>query len=125
MLLFLSLASIQHDVSSERLDSLVSNGPEVSLVRLERSVGKVRNTDCLPDHSMQHIPINNNVDVPTIFADHCVLEALARHSRNWSGDTIWTRGGCLMGDWIFEEIELDYESTDCQPNACQHYACSE
>ncbi len=37
------------------------------------------NTSCLLDHSVQYLPLNSNVDVPSIFADYYFLEALQRY----------------------------------------------
>jgi unsaturated chondroitin disaccharide hydrolase len=39
-------------------------------------------TNCLLDHSVQFLPINSNVDVPAIFADYYLLEAIVRY-RAW------------------------------------------
>ena len=36
-------------------------------------------TNCLLDHSVQFLPINSNVDVPSIFADYYFLEAIVRY----------------------------------------------
>jgi unsaturated chondroitin disaccharide hydrolase len=36
-------------------------------------------TSCLLDHSVQHLPAQSNVDVPSIFADYYFLEALLRY----------------------------------------------
>ncbi|MCX6168236.1 MAG: glycoside hydrolase family 88 protein [Ignavibacteriales bacterium] len=36
-------------------------------------------TNCLLDHSVQFLPINSNIDVPSIFADYYFLEALVRY----------------------------------------------
>ena len=36
-------------------------------------------TNCLLDHSVQFLPINSNVDVPSIFADYYFLEAIERY----------------------------------------------
>jgi unsaturated chondroitin disaccharide hydrolase len=38
-----------------------------------------RDTSCLLDHSTHHLPMNSNVDVPSIFADYYFLEALVRY----------------------------------------------
>jgi unsaturated chondroitin disaccharide hydrolase len=38
-----------------------------------------RDTNCLLDHSTQYLPLNSNVDVPSIFADYYFLEALLRY----------------------------------------------
>jgi unsaturated chondroitin disaccharide hydrolase len=37
------------------------------------------NTNCLLTHSVQFLPLNSNVDVPSIFADYYFLEALLRY----------------------------------------------
>lgn len=39
------------------------------------------NTNCLLDHSVQFLPINSNVDVPSIFADYYFLEAIYRYQQ--------------------------------------------
>jgi hypothetical protein len=36
-------------------------------------------TNCLLDHSVQFLPINSNVDVPSIFADYYFLETIERY----------------------------------------------
>ena len=38
-----------------------------------------KNTNCLLAHSVQFLPINSNVDVPSIFADYYFLEAIMRY----------------------------------------------
>ncbi len=38
-----------------------------------------RNTPCILDHSVQHLPAKSNVDVPSIFADYYFLESLLRY----------------------------------------------
>jgi unsaturated chondroitin disaccharide hydrolase len=38
-----------------------------------------RETSCLLDHSVQHLPARSNIDVPSIFADYYFLEALLRY----------------------------------------------
>ena len=41
-----------------------------------------KNTNCLLDHSVQFLPINSNVDVPSIFADYYFLETIYRY-QHW------------------------------------------
>ena len=36
-------------------------------------------TNCILTHSVQYLPLNSNVDVPSIFADYYFLEALIRY----------------------------------------------
>ena len=38
-------------------------------------------TNCILDHSVQFLPINSNVDVPSIFADYYFLESLVRYRK--------------------------------------------
>ncbi|MBN2007969.1 glycoside hydrolase family 88 protein [candidate division KSB1 bacterium] len=38
-------------------------------------------SNCILDHSVHYLPINSNVDVPAIFADYYLLEAIVRYKK--------------------------------------------
>jgi unsaturated chondroitin disaccharide hydrolase len=38
-----------------------------------------KETNCLLDHAVQHLPANSNIDVPSIFSDYYFLEAIIRY----------------------------------------------
>jgi unsaturated chondroitin disaccharide hydrolase len=85
-----ALFELTHYVTSDSLRAHYRSEAEEMLRSLCRAPFFTggRNTACLLDHSVQHLPAKSNVDVPSIFADYYFLEAILRYRDQAGGEKV-------------------------------------